>query len=564
LNARFARLRVLFGNFQSNSRGNVAIITALAALPMMAAIGCAIDYSNASMIRTKLQAAADAAVLATVSVNSPVVATSKGMTGNGTVSGGSTYAANFFKANLPAGYTSVSPTATVTLTGTMVTAVVSYSTTVSTYFMGIVGYPSITIGSSSTAAYSLPTYIDFYLMLDVSGSMSFPSTSSEQQRLMAVNPDNLYPTNSPPNNGYPQGCQFACHFTAQGACAQCPSGTGYCPQQASPVSPPQGSFQGPIPAAGHSYSGYIPNPNPGGYCQGFTISRLGTTPVSFTSGTTNPTNGANVNWTNTPVSSCATAGTTSCIQLRADAVGYAVTTLLSTANTTETNDGVANQFQVGLFPFIQNLCTASANSSNSCAVGLTSSLTGSTITTFAQQLANLLDTGQNATLGSGGTHFENALSSMNSFITSVGTGASSSNALPYVFIVTDGSQDYQTQSGGNWGSQNWTATSAVPYQNSATVIPPNTVTSTDYCTTIKNRGITIAILYIPYQPIANPNSSFANNEDGYANANIANIPAALQTCASTNFFYTASTPAAIQNALLAMFEQAVSTAHITQ
>ena len=286
----------------------------------------------------------------------------------------------FFSANLPTGYTSVTPTATVTLTGTTVTAVVSFSTSVSTYFMGVVGYPSITIGSSSTASYTLPTYIDFYLMLDVSGSMSFPSTTAEQARLQAVNPDNY--------TEYPTGCTFACHFTAQGACSQ--------------------SDQGPIPAQNHSYSGYKPNPNPGGYCQGFTISRLGTTPVSFASGT-NSTNGSNVNWTNTQVSSCPTAGTTSCIQLRADAVGYAVTSLLSTASTTETNDGVANQFQVGLFPFIQNLCTASANSSNSCAVGLTTSLTGATITNFAAQLANLLDTGQNATLGSGGTHFENAL-----------------------------------------------------------------------------------------------------------------------------------------------------------
>ena len=116
LSARFTRLRVLFANFQSNNRGNVAIITALAALPMMAAIGCVIDYSNASMIRTKLQAAADAAALATVSVNSPVIATAKGMSSGGAVSGGSTYASNFFSANLPAGYTSVSPTATVTLT----------------------------------------------------------------------------------------------------------------------------------------------------------------------------------------------------------------------------------------------------------------------------------------------------------------------------------------------------------------------------------------------------------------------------------------------------------------
>ena len=183
----------------------------------------------------------------------------------------------------------------------------------------------------------------------------------------------------------------------------------------------------------------------------------------------------------------------------------------------------------------------------------------------------MLDTGQNATLGSGGTHFENALSSMNSFITSVGTGASSSNALPYVFIVTDGSQDYQTQSGGSWGSQNWSSSTNVPHQNSATVLPtysPNDQTgsanTTDYCRTMKNRGIIVAILYIPYETIQNANSGFANNEDGYANNNIANIPGALQSCASPNFFYTASTPADIQSALLAMFEQAVNTAHITQ
>ena len=533
--AQFARLRALIANFQSNRRGNVAMITAIAAIPMISAVGCVIDYTNASMIRTKLQAAADAAALATVSFNSPVVTTAKNMSGNGAVAGGSAYASSFFTANLPANYSTLTPTATVTKTGTTVTAVVSYSTSVSTYFMQIVGYPNIKIADSSTATFTLPTYIDFYLMLDVSGSMSFPSTATEQARLQAVNPDNY--------TEYPTGCTFACHFTAQGACNQ--------------------SDQGPIPAQNHSYSGYKPNPNPGGYCQGFVISRLGTTPVSFSSGT-NSTNGSNVNWTNTPVSSCANPGTTSCIQLRADAVGYAVNALLAQAASTETTTGLPTQFGVGLYPFIQNLCTASANSSNSCSIGMTTNLTGATITNFAAQLASLLDTGQNATLGSGGTHFENALSSMNTLISSVGTGTSSSNALPYVFLITDGSQDYQTQSGGSWSSQNWTATANVPYQNSATVIPPNSVTSTDYCTTIKNRGITIAVLYIPYETIQNANAGFANDEDGYANANIPNIPPALQTCASPNFFYTASTPTDIQNALLTMFEQAVSTAHISQ
>ena len=540
---RLAQARALISSFGRNRRGNVAVISALAALPMVAAAGCVVDYTTATTIKTKLQAAADAASLATVSINSSVITTAKNMSGSGTVSGGSTYAVNFFNANLTqapqnTGYTNLTPTATVTRSNLTITATVSYTAQVPTYFMGLMGYKNIALSGTSTASYTMPTFLNFYLMLDVSGSMSFPSTTAEQERLMAVNPDNLQ--GSP---GYPQGCQFACHFAAQGACAQ----------TAADGNP----YQGPIPAAGKPT-----NPGSGGYCQGFIISRLGTTSTSYAAGTNNITNGNSVNWSNTAVSTCSTAGTTSCIQLRADAVGYAVNSLLSQASTTESSDGVSNQFQVGLFPFIQNLCTASANNSNSCSVGLTTSLTGSTITNFAAQLANLLDTGQDSTLGSGGTHFENALSEMNSFITSVGSGSSSSNGLPYVFIVTDGSQDYQTQWNGNWSAQNWSSTGSVPYQNSATVMPPNSEQSTNYCTTMKNRGITIAILYIPYVPIQDPSTIF-DNEDGYANANIPNIPASLQSCASPNFFYTANTPTDIQNALVTMFEQAVSTAHIT-
>jgi Flp pilus assembly protein TadG len=531
----------LIAQFRSNKRGNVAVITALCCLPLIAAVGCVVDYTTASLVKTKLQAAADAAALATVSVNSSVVTTAKAMSSGGTVSGGSTFATNFFNANLngsPAnvGYTNLAPTATVALSGTRMTATVSFTAKVPTYFMGVMGFSNTNISGSSTASYTMPTYINFYLMLDVSGSMSFPSTAAEQARLMAVNPDNLL--GSP---GYSQGCQFACHFSAQGACAQ----TG------NPV------HQGPIPAVGQPS-----NPSPGGYCQGFLISRLGTTPTSFGSGTNNSTNGNSVNWNGTQVTSCPTPGTTSCIQLRADAVGYAVTTLLSTASASEQ---VSNQYQVGLFPFIQYLygCTSITPCSASNAyVPLTTNLTGSTITNAAANLASLLDTGANSNLGSGGTHFENALSSMNSAITSVGTGAGSNNALPYVFIITDGSEDYQTQWAGGWGSQNWSASGAVPYQNSSAVIPPNSVTSTDYCTNIKNRGITIAILYVPYQPIADPSTIF-NDEDGYANSNIPGIPAALQACASPNFYYTADTPADINSALLSMFQQAVNTAHIT-
>ena len=501
------RTRALLRDFGANTRANVAIIFALSAIPVVAAIGCVVDYSYATMIKTKLQAAADAAAVATVSNNSPIVETAKSMSGNGTVSGGPTYIQNFFSSDTTA-FTGVTATGSTTKSGMTVTATLNYSYSVPTTFMKVLGYPSIALSGSSTGSVTLATYISFYLMLDVSGSMSFPSTTAEQVRLMSVNPDNLHPTNSPPNSGYPQGCQFACHWASQNTACQNTTN----PQTSTP-----GPWQGSWPPAPQQYpnaafpiSSQWPSGYPGGYCMGFLISRLGTTPayptncvpgnetpppantndstapakpsghIPGTSSTSYPSGcGQYVNWTNPQVTSCPNPGTTSCIQLRADAVGYAVTALLNQAQLTETYTGISNQFSVGLYPFIVNLCTSAAGSSNACSVGQTTSLTGSTITNFAQDLASLLDNGgtgsASSTLGSGGTHFENALSSMNSFITSVGTGGSSTNTLPYVFIVTDGSQDYQTHSGssGAWGSENWTANGSVPHPNSATVIPPN-------------------------------------------------------------------------------------------
>jgi Flp pilus assembly protein TadG len=511
--AQSARLRALISDFRSNTRANVAIMFAISAVPLIAAVGCAVDYAMATAVRAKLQAGADSATLAAVSVNSPVVATAKAMNGNnGAVTNASTFLQNFFTSNLPASPAATIQSATVTKSGMVLTANLSFTAQVPTAFLGVIGHSNIAISGSSTSSYTLPTYIDFYLLLDVSGSMSFPSTAAEQARLQAVNPDNM--TGS---NGYPGGCTFACHFTRQGAC----------PQSGNPG-------QGPIPAAGATT-----NPGSGGYCQGFIISRLGTTPLAFSAGTNNTTNGSHVNWSNAQVTSCPTPGTYSCIQLRADAVGYAVNQLLATAAATEQATGIANQFRVGLYPFIVNLYSYFPLATNLTATG------AGTINNAAAQLATLLDTGANASLGSGGTHFENALTGVNNLITSVGNGTSASNTLPYVFLVTDGSQDNQSQWNGSWAGS-----------NQATTI------DTSNCTTLKGRGITVAVLYIPYQPIQNP-TTFAGSEDIYANSNIPNIPPALQACASPNFYYTANTPADINNALISMFEQAVKTAHVT-
>lgn len=65
--ARFGILRPLIerlGDLRRDTTGNIAIIAALGAIPMILAIGIAVDYTRAASARSDLQEAMDAAVLA--------------------------------------------------------------------------------------------------------------------------------------------------------------------------------------------------------------------------------------------------------------------------------------------------------------------------------------------------------------------------------------------------------------------------------------------------------------------------------------------------------------------
>jgi Flp pilus assembly protein TadG len=536
--------------FRGNSRGNIAVTFALALLPVLSAIGCATDYSMATRMKAKMQSAADAAAVASISKNSAGYLAATNMTGNGSISAGLTDAQNIFNGNLNtvSGYSNLSLTGTtVTKTGIVLNSVVNFSATVPAVFMKVLGYQTLAISGVSKATASLPPYLDFYLMLDVSGSMGLPSTNAEQTRLSAINPDDF--------SVYPNGCTFACHFQSSGSCSD----------------PAKNQNTNPSGSVNQAYP-------TNGYCLGYLISRVSQSgynallqntsnypmkgkqlPSAILANLTSSLTGANslltgnsksVSNSLTAVTSCPTAGTDACIQLRADAVGMAlnatqavngVSGLFETANNKMV---VPQQFRIGLYPFVRNLITY---------FGLTATINASpttpgTINYAAANLATLLDTGNTPDLGlgSGGTHFENAFPSMNTAITTVGDGSSSSYTQPFVFLVTDGAQNFQTCCGFS-GS------------NSATVMPTG---ASSYCKPLKDRGIIISVLYIPYQTIQNPTTIFSN-EDGVANANIANIPASLTDCASPNFFFTANTPADITTALTAMFNQAIQVAHIT-
>jgi Flp pilus assembly protein TadG len=511
--------------FRRDKSGNVVTIFVIALIPLLSAIGGAVDYTTAARMKAKLQSAADAASVASISQRSPGYIAASLMTGNGTVTAGVTDANNVFAGNMNgvAGYTNLVLTSTVTKTGVKLDSNVQFSADVPTVFMRVVGFQQMTVTGRSAASASLPPYLDFYLMLDVSGSMGLPSTDAEQTRLSAINPDNF--------GQYPGGCTLACHFAVQNVCSD----------------------------SGSNKQKYPTN----SYCMGYALTRVGQTaltnllntastpsvpkqkpgfPTTMVSGmpaslNTDPT------WGLPAVSSCPKDGLDACIQLRADAVGYAVTQLFSTANSSAK---VTDQFKIGLYPFIQHLYAYFALTKDING----SSTNSSTINYAAANLATQLDTNMNTSLGSGGTHIDTALKEMNTIIKTVGDGSTSISTQPFVFLVTDGAQDPQTKALNTAGGWNGS--------NHATVIDP-----TKECKTIKDRGIIVSVLYIPYQPIQNPNHSFAGDEDGAANDNIPNIPPSLRGCASTGFFYTANTPADITTALNAMFNQALITAHIT-
>ena len=453
-----------YKTFARSSTGNVIVAVALLTPVLLLGCGACIDLAGLMNAKFELQSAVDAASLSAIAKSSPAYVAATRMSGDGDLELGVAQAQTTFAGNSQKflNLSAVKPTYSVMRAGNTISSSVSATALYTLYFGQLFGIQSLPVSARSNAATGMQRYVNFYLAIDVSGSMGLPSTQSEQDRLAALNPDD--------RSIYPSGCMFACHF-----------------------------------------QGF----------QGYALSRNGGERA------------------NRAVTFCPTPGTPACIQLRLDAVGYAVNSLLATASQQESFRG---QYQVGIYPFIRYLEPDYAPLSPRLSAPSTDA---SSLSAAAEGLASLLDTGSDLQMGSGGTHFENALPSLNGLITTVGSGATASQAVPFIFLITDGSQLNQVYQSGTWSGS-----------NQATTI------SQSACADIRNRGVTLGILYIPYIPISNP-TSFANGEDFAANANIPKISPALTSCASPGYFFTANTPADIDQALQKMFTQAITTVRIT-
>nr|WP_246771196.1 vWA domain-containing protein [Aestuariivirga sp. YIM B02566] len=159
----------LLHRFAGDARGNVAIFTALAALPLLVAAGVAIDTARASRSHNTLQVAVDSAALAAASsdkVNMAGLTTAQKATRKKELEN---LARNYVKSN----YADEGAEATITVDVTDTTLTVTGQKLYPTTLMGLVGYKTVDIDARAEVNLQggISENIEIILVMDTTGSM---------------------------------------------------------------------------------------------------------------------------------------------------------------------------------------------------------------------------------------------------------------------------------------------------------------------------------------------------------------------------------------------------------
>ncbi len=439
----FPKSAQLVRRFRRDRSGNIAVIFALSLMPVISCIGCAVDYSRATQLRSKLQAAIDAASVGSVAKTSPAFIAAGSITSDGPIPAGVTDATKIFNGNMSGttGYTLNSMSAVVTKSGGIVTSTTQFSAQVPTAFMGAIGKTAMTVTGTSTSVSNMPLYIDFYLLLDNSPSMGVGATPADVATMVSNTPD---------------ACAFACHDL-------------------------------------NDSKNYYK-----------LAKKLGVT-------------------------------------TRIDVLRTATQQLMDTAASTQT---YSSQFRMAIYDFGGSAQTAGLRS----LFALSSSLTS------AKSAAGNIDlmtvNGQNDN-NDQDTAYTSIFPAVNSAIGAPGPGTSSA-PQKYLFFVSDGVADEYN-----------TASCSKPTTGGRCQSPINPA----LCTTIKNRGIKIAVLYTTY--LALPTNAWYNswiapfNVGPYGPSPNSEIANNMKACASAGLYFEVSPTQGISQAMTTLFQKAVSDARIS-
>jgi len=158
-------IRSKVGRFAAAQDGNIAVIFALAIIPVLAFVGAALDYSRANTARSSMQAALDStALMLSRDLSQGVITTSQI----------NTKASNYFAAlynNTEATNISVSAAYTPGTASSGSTVVVTGSGSLTTQFMGVAGVPNMNFSANSTSSWG-SNLLRVALVLDNTGSMA--------------------------------------------------------------------------------------------------------------------------------------------------------------------------------------------------------------------------------------------------------------------------------------------------------------------------------------------------------------------------------------------------------
>ncbi len=219
------------------------------------------------------------------------------------------------------------------------------------------------------------------------------------------------------------------------------------------------------------------------------------------------------------------------VTLRMDLLVTATQNLMTQAQSTETTTNATYQMAIYTFdyafnniqPLTSNLTTAQTAAGNIQLLEVYSN-------NYLTKTNNNNDTD---------TDFSDAMSDLNAIMPNPGGGTSAKGDSPQevLFIVTDGVEDALVS-----GSR------------------VQALMDTSWCTTVKNRGIRIAVLYTQYLPL--PTNSWYNT---YISPFQPQIAGNMQGCASPGLYTAVTTDGDISAALTALFNTAVAqSSHLTQ
>jgi len=440
-----AAFRTIMRRFVRDRRGNIAVIFAFCCVPLITVVGCAVDYARATQIRSKLQAAADAASVGSVAKASPAFVAAGSMTSDGAIPAGVTDATNIFNANMTnlTGYTLGSITPTVVKSGSTVTSTVSFSASINTMFLGVIGKTALSMSGTSTSTASMPLYVDFYLLLDNSPSMGVAATPADVTKMV---------------NNTSDKCAFACH---------------------------------------------------------------------------------DYNDANNYYNLAKTLGVTT----RIDVLRSATQSLMDTAGATET---YSNQFRMAIYDFGASSKTIGLRALFSLSASLSSAKTAA----GGIDLMGVYGNNDSYTADKD-TQFSTVFPAISSAISAPGPGTSAS-PMKYLFFVSDGVAD------------EYNAGCTKPTVSGGRCQSPIDVS---LCTTIKGRGIKIAVLYTTYLQLPT-NSWYMTyidpfNKGPFGPSPNSEIAQNMQSCASPGLYFEVSPTQGISDAMNALFKKAVADARIS-